>query len=74
MNYGKNLGIYYNVSKKYKVTSAPRKPWITNETWKLIQERSRLKAKVYKTTTITENITVYAMISEKQLEEIKTYT
>jgi hypothetical protein len=33
-----------------------------------------LKQKVSKTMTITENITVYAMISEKQLEEIKTYT
>jgi len=44
MNYGKSSGIYYNVSKKYEVISAPRKPWITNETWKLIQERSQLKA------------------------------
>jgi hypothetical protein len=37
--------ILQSVSKKYEATSAPQKLWIMNETWKLIQERSWLKAK-----------------------------
>jgi hypothetical protein len=72
MNYGKNSGIYYSLYKKStKKQQLHENRGSRMKHGNLLKNVHGLKQNVSKTTTITENITVYVVTSEKQLEEIK---